>query len=239
MPTVTVYTAEHMKTIEDKSIVAGQVIGDNLILTAHDGSQSNAGNVRGPKGTNGAAGYTSIVVCSSTSRPTGAARFNGLAIFETDTNKFLIWNGIRWDPPWNQPWGLLAMIQRTVDAGPVGTTEAIIANMSITYTMIANRRIKATWEGNTSSAAGSAANNISRIRVTDNGNPLCVGHSWNLAPDYWASLQCQAFFTPTAGVHTYDSRLMMFGGGSVWGIGRPESPMSLVLEDIGPNGNPA
>lgn len=56
MATVTGLTAARMLEIEDASVVDGDVVGDNLILTKHDGSTINAGNVRGPAGTGGAAG---------------------------------------------------------------------------------------------------------------------------------------------------------------------------------------
>lgn len=53
MSTVTVYTAARMQEIEDGAIVDGDVVGDNLILTKHDGSTINAGNVRGATGEQG------------------------------------------------------------------------------------------------------------------------------------------------------------------------------------------
>ncbi|HEY7418455.1 MAG TPA: LamG domain-containing protein [Ktedonobacteraceae bacterium] len=56
MATVTGLTADRMLAIEAASVVDGDVIGDNLILTKHDGSQINAGNVRGPAGPQGPVG---------------------------------------------------------------------------------------------------------------------------------------------------------------------------------------
>lgn len=50
MATVTGFTASRMLAIEDASIVSGTVIGNNLVLTRHDGSTVDAGNVRGPAG---------------------------------------------------------------------------------------------------------------------------------------------------------------------------------------------
>ena len=50
MATVTSFTAARMAAIEAASIVSGSVVGDNLILTKHDGSTVNAGNVRGATG---------------------------------------------------------------------------------------------------------------------------------------------------------------------------------------------
>jgi hypothetical protein len=54
--TVTGYTAARMKAIEDGTVIDGDVVGDNLILTRHDGATINAGNVRGPQGVTGPQG---------------------------------------------------------------------------------------------------------------------------------------------------------------------------------------
>ena len=56
MTTVTSLTADRMLAIEAASVVDGDVVGDNLILTKHDGSQINAGSVRGPTGSPGPVG---------------------------------------------------------------------------------------------------------------------------------------------------------------------------------------
>ncbi len=56
MGTVTVYTADRMKRIEDTTVVDGVVSGDNLILTQRNGTQINAGSVRGPQGIQGPIG---------------------------------------------------------------------------------------------------------------------------------------------------------------------------------------
>jgi microcystin-dependent protein len=56
MATVTGYTAERMKEIEDSTVVDGEVSGDDLILLTRDGTEINAGNVRGPQGIQGPSG---------------------------------------------------------------------------------------------------------------------------------------------------------------------------------------
>lgn len=53
MTTVTSLTADRMLAIEAASVVDGDVIGGNLILTKHDGSQIDAGSVQGPQGVPG------------------------------------------------------------------------------------------------------------------------------------------------------------------------------------------
>jgi hypothetical protein len=59
--TVTGYTAERMKTIEDTTVVDGEIIGDNLHLLTRVGDHIDAGNVRGPKGDKGDKGDTGEV----------------------------------------------------------------------------------------------------------------------------------------------------------------------------------
>ncbi len=102
MATVTGYTAERMKEIEDSAIIDGDIVGNDLILSRYDGTQINAGVVRGPQGIQGATGSsgdTSIQVVTSTTRPTNP--FEGLMIYETDTGNILSYNGSGWVLPNN------------------------------------------------------------------------------------------------------------------------------------------
>lgn len=96
MATVTGYTAERMQAIEDSSIVDGDVVGGDLILKQRDLTEINAGSVIGPQGIQGPQGPTSIEVVTSTTRPTGGALFEGLFIYETDTNQTYFWDGTNW-----------------------------------------------------------------------------------------------------------------------------------------------
>lgn len=56
MATVTGFTAERMLAMEDATIVDGYVAGNNLMLVTKDGTEINAGNVRGPQGDTGPQG---------------------------------------------------------------------------------------------------------------------------------------------------------------------------------------
>lgn len=62
MGSVTGFTKERMQAIEDGTIVSGVVDGDVLILTRHDGSIVNAGNVRGLQGVKGDGGTSSAMM---------------------------------------------------------------------------------------------------------------------------------------------------------------------------------
>ena len=65
MATVTGLTAERMLAIEGASVVDGDVVGNDLILTKHNGTQINAGDVRGPAGPQGAVGQDLAVLIAA------------------------------------------------------------------------------------------------------------------------------------------------------------------------------
>ncbi|MET0785658.1 MAG: phage tail protein [Paenisporosarcina sp.] len=58
MATVTGFTAARMLTIENTTVVDGDIVGDNLILLTREGTEIDAGNVRGPQGIQGVPGPT-------------------------------------------------------------------------------------------------------------------------------------------------------------------------------------
>jgi microcystin-dependent protein len=60
MATITGLTAERMLEIEGGSVVEGEIIGSNLILTKHDGSTIDAGPVIGPQGPVGPMGPSGV-----------------------------------------------------------------------------------------------------------------------------------------------------------------------------------
>lgn len=87
MATVTAYSAARMKQIEDAAIIDGNVVSDHLILVRFDGSQIDAGIVRGATGATGATGPAgpsipsgAVMMWSSTSAPSGWLIADGTAI---------------------------------------------------------------------------------------------------------------------------------------------------------------
>jgi microcystin-dependent protein len=60
MATVTGFTAERMLEIEGASVIEGEIVAGNLILTKHDGTQINAGPVLGPAGPAGPPGPAGV-----------------------------------------------------------------------------------------------------------------------------------------------------------------------------------
>lgn len=73
MATITGLTAERMLEIEAQCIVNGAVdLSDHLILTKHDGTTVDAGNVRGPAGSTGATGTLAASTAASIDTAAGA-----------------------------------------------------------------------------------------------------------------------------------------------------------------------
>lgn len=60
MATITGLTAERMQEIEAASVIDAEIVGGNLILIKHDGTQINAGPVIGPPGPQGPVGPASV-----------------------------------------------------------------------------------------------------------------------------------------------------------------------------------
>lgn len=64
MGSATVLSLARMLAIEAKAVVGGTIVGDNLVLRRNDDTTFNAGNVKGPKGDNGAPGDPNDIVVS-------------------------------------------------------------------------------------------------------------------------------------------------------------------------------
>ncbi|MET0786862.1 MAG: hypothetical protein ABWY25_09165, partial [Paenisporosarcina sp.] len=73
MATVTSFTAERMLAIENTTVVDGDVIGNDLVLLTREGTQINAGSVRGPQGIQGLVGPQGPIGNTGPPGPTGAA----------------------------------------------------------------------------------------------------------------------------------------------------------------------
>lgn len=77
MATVTGLTAARMAEIEAASIVDGEVVGDNLILTKFDTTTIDAGNVRGPQGLQGDPGADGVGLAAGGSTGQVLAKVDG------------------------------------------------------------------------------------------------------------------------------------------------------------------
>lgn len=83
MATITGFTAERSQEIEDAIIVGASIVSDHLILERNNGSEIDAGFVKG-----------GTVICTSTTRP--GAPTDGMKIYETNTQREYTYFGGAW-----------------------------------------------------------------------------------------------------------------------------------------------
>jgi len=75
-------------------------------------------------------------VCTSTTRPT--APFEGQMIYETDTDRVLVWNGSAWYANWNTAWGVVGHVSSA--PGQTVTTVTDMTGITVTFTAVSGRR---------------------------------------------------------------------------------------------------
>jgi len=100
MATVTGYTAQRMKQIEDTTVVDGDIVGDNLVLVTRAGTQIDAGSVRGAVGPVGPPGPTlpagMVTMFAGATAPTGYLLCDGALINRADYPALFQAIGITW-----------------------------------------------------------------------------------------------------------------------------------------------
>ncbi len=173
-------------------------------------------------------------VCTSTTRP--ASPYEGQMIYETDTDKVLVWNGSAWYANWNVAWGQVGYATNSTDY--TLTTSAVIATgMTVTFTAIANRNYKITYyepQVQTSSVINSTSR--TQIRLTN-----AAGTLYNqtitqtvAAAQMNATLTCIHVGTFIAGSITIVGCALTSSTSAAPVLGRTNQPSILFVEDIGP-----
>ena len=132
----------------DPSLPTGSVyVLARVAVAAGATSISNANITDGRAGWSGqfgrAAALGGTIICTSTTRP--SSPFEGMRIYETDTNREYVHSGTAWVVPY--PLGRLASATLTADV--TGIT-AVVYPLSVVATILANRRIRVTVTTNVS-----------------------------------------------------------------------------------------
>jgi hypothetical protein len=174
-------------------------------------------------------------VCTSSTRPTNP--YLGQTIYETDTNKTLVWHGatIGWNPPWNTPWGVQGYAQSTTTFGPVTTTVAI-TSMTVTFTAYSGRRYRTS--GHLEVTTTAAADLV--IIYTTNGAGTQLQRSITVMPDLVGGVgyaHVNPYFVES-GISGSTTRMLYaqrnVGTGTVNVQGSSTNPHFILVEDIGP-----
>jgi len=178
-----------------------------------------------------------VIVCTSGTRPSSPNE--GMPIYETDTDKLLIYTTATttWQPPWNLPWGYI-----TTNTGPGSQTDYTApANvLSITPTLLANRRYKLSgYLIGTQVTAGGTPTLKFLDSAADTIGP--GGNSARLTPSGIAYVNTDVItatgFTLVSGsgAKTYNLQAQDSAGA----LRVATNAAMLLLEDIGPSGSPA
>jgi len=181
---------------------------------------------------------------NTTARDTAlsASLEDGMTVYigSNDANEGLYtYNGTAWrkGPGWNAPWGY---IQYTEVTSNVTSGNNVIILTGNTISVVNNRRYRIT--GHVPGYFSSAANNVANVSIRVGGTDIAgsrvftsqitsAENGCNIVAMYVAtatnaSLACNLFSTAVVGTnHQY--------------LAAATTPMSLLVEDIGPSGAPA
>lgn len=173
-----------------------------------------------------------VIQCTSGSRP--PAPHEGMAIFETDTDRFLIYTTptTGWQPPWNLPWGCVG-VSSAGGLVAVNTSETTVLTVS-GVNLVANRRYRV--HSNVGVLANQTGNHTHRIKR--NGTQIAIStfrHSAGTI-DY-STTPIMAFETGVAGgSYTYTLTTQLATGTGTTDGGSTTN--FLMIEDVGPSGAP-
>ena len=164
------------------------------------------------------------VVANTAARPTSP--FTGQAIYQTDTDEVLYYNGTSWSRPWNMPWGYVFNTTTTSQT----ITGGYVVGLNTTFTAVANRYYKITMKLPLAVSAGRVlgaleVDGISVARMFDANNA-------NAAYDYGHEYGIH-ISTFTAGGHTLKITFSVISGACVMS-NNAGNLATLSAEDIGP-----
>lgn len=177
-----------------------------------------------------AAALGGTVVCLSTTRPT-TDLYEGLHIYETDTDKEWVWDNATWNLPKNRAGGALGRATRTSDQGGI-TAETDLTGLSVTVDVGAGRliRISAKIEAFSNVANDAVVLKIKEgVTILDNTTGPMMSQG-----GVSVGVKSSVLVTPSAGSHTYKLTLARaVGSGTVTLSAGPDRTAFILVEDIG------
>lgn len=167
-------------------------------------------------------------VCTSSTRP--ASPFEGQVIYETDTDKVLVYDGTNWLPPKNTAWGVVGRAQKTTETS-ITTTTADVSGLTATWTAYSDRVYKMSFH-----AIGyvGAADIYINVFITDGSNSIkSYIRGGNAQTSGRFSVTGFIYETGLSGSTTRKIRVDTSSSTATFD-GASNYPQQFIIEDIGP-----
>ena len=177
-----------------------------------------------------------VIVCTSGTRPSSPVE--GMTVYETDTDKLLIYTTATttWVPPYNLPWGYMTSASSaTAQTGISSVTD--ITGTTVTWTALATRRYKVVMSG---AVYGTTPGDVIGVQIVDGSATLM--RSWAAAitdANLVMNWQIETHATGISGSQTWKARLLRQSGSGTMATYTTGITNLAVVEDIGPSGAPA
>lgn len=184
-----------------------------------------------------------VIPCdSSADYPDSSTRREGMAVYDKDADKLLIYSGSSttgWTPPWNMPWGIVSYATTTTASGfTTGTTEKVISTATA-FTAKANRYYRVSLSA---TGVGDVAGDLFQIKIRKDdisGTDFFDQRFAIPASPYQFPITVSAVITSVAaGSNTLVATLQRVTGTGTAGT-TSGNVNRIIVEDIGPNGAPA
>ena len=178
------------------------------------------------------------VVITTTSGARPSSPTEGMTIYETDTDRLLIYTSATtgWVAPYNLPWGYMASnSSATAQTGISAVTD--INGTEVTWTALATRRYKVVMSG---AVYGGTPGDVVGVQIVDGAATLM--RSWAAAitdANLVMNWQIETHATGISGSQTWKARLLRSSGSGVMATYTTGITNLAVVEDIGPSGAPA
>jgi hypothetical protein len=151
-------------------------------------------------------------------------------IYETDTDKVLVWNGTAWYPNWNLPWGTVAYLESST-SGSILNAELTMHTLA--FDSLAGRRYRISYHEPSMFNSNTAVNTF-HFRINSTGaaalhtTNVLIGAGWNVIMNMSA---ITTFSTGTQTIYVRASEPAATGTS----LQRAATSKAYVLvEDIGP-----
>ena len=170
------------------------------------------------------------VVANTAARPTSP--FEGQAIYQTDTDEVLYYNGTSWSRPLNIPWGVVGFAENQSLAQTGVTTVADITGLTVTFTGVSGRRYRV--DGYLLLQSTVSADTVNLIIRNSAGTSLQQA-IYPLPSNAHAYMCAASLITTASGSTTFKlSFQRQAGTGTMTANGGATFPAQIVVTDIGP-----